>query len=98
MQIKAKDQYRLFWEDGTGITLYIGRKNPEALPFNLPVRSFAPARARSRTARAIACLSAVDDGFVYEMNRGTSFDGAAIDSYIRFPFTAAGSPCSTLAG
>jgi hypothetical protein len=26
------------------------------------------------------------------MNRGTSFDGLPIDSYIRLPFTAAGSP------
>jgi len=33
-----------------------------------------------------------EDGFVYELNRGTSFDGAEINSYIRLPFTAAGSP------
>ena len=38
--IKAKDQYKLFWSDGTGITVYIGRKNPEAIPFKLPIQVF----------------------------------------------------------
>ena len=27
MRIKGKDQYRLFWRDGTGITVYVGRKS-----------------------------------------------------------------------
>ena len=33
-----------------------------------------------------------DDGFVYELNKGTSFDGAPIEHYLRLPFNHFGSP------
>jgi hypothetical protein len=33
-----------------------------------------------------------DDGFVYEMDKGTSFDGAEFFRYIRIPFNHCGSP------
>ena len=37
-------------------------------------------------------LMASDDGFVYEMDSGVSFDGAAIDAVLRLPFTNLASP------
>ena len=51
MQIKAKDQYRLFWDDGTGITVYIGRKYPETLPFKLPIQVFCACSGEVDTRR-----------------------------------------------
>ena len=92
MRIKAKDQYRLFWSDGTGITIYIGRKNPETIPFKLPIEVFCSCADEVEIGRGDRLFVGCQDGFVYEMNRGTSFDGAPITSYIRLPFTAAGSP------
>ena len=90
--VKAKDQYRLFWDDGSGITLYIGRKNPETLPFKLPIQVFCACSGEINNGEGDRLFVGCTDGYVYEMNRGTSFDGAPIDSYIRLPFTAAGSP------
>jgi hypothetical protein len=92
MRIKGKDQYRLFWEDGTGITVYIGRKFPETLPFKLPVEVFCACAGEVDNGRGDRLFVGCQDGFVYEMNRGTSFDGASIPAYIRLPFTAAKSP------
>jgi hypothetical protein len=92
LRIKAKDQYRLFWEDGTGITVYIGRKYPETLPFKLPIEVYCACAGEVENGRGDRLLVGCQDGYVYEMNRGTSYDGAAIPAYIRLPFTAAGSP------
>lgn len=33
-----------------------------------------------------------DDGYVYQLDAGTSFDGAAIESFLRFAFNHCGSP------
>ena len=92
MQIKGKDQYRLFWEDGTGLTIYVGRKVPEAIPFKLPIGVFCACSGEINTGTGDRLFVGCQDGFVYEMNRGTSCDGAEIQSYIRLPFTATGSP------
>ena len=92
MRIKAKDQYRLFWNDGTGITVYIGRKYPETLPFKLPVQVYCACTGEVNLGFGDRLFVGCQDGFVYEMNRGTSYDGLPINSYIRLPFTAAGSP------
>ena len=44
------------------------------------------------TTRGDRLFIGCQDGYVYEMNRGTSFDGAPIESYIRLPFNFAKSP------
>jgi hypothetical protein len=90
--IKGKDQYRLFWADGSGLTVYIGRKNPEPLPFKLPVLPYCACNGEVEIGQGDRLFIGCQDGFVYEQSRGTSFDGEPITSYIRLPFTAAGSP------
>lgn len=100
VRIRGKDQYRLFWDDGTGITVYIGRKQPETLPFKLPVmdppgpnmRVYCACAGEVNVGHGDRIFLGCQDGYVYEMNVGTSFDGAPIDSYIRLPFNAAGTP------
>jgi hypothetical protein len=95
MVIKGKDQYRLFWDDGTGLTVYIGRKTPEVMPFKLPVGVFCACNGEVETGHGDRLFVGCEDGFVYEMNRGTSYDGDEIDSYIRLPFNATGAPMQT---
>lgn len=92
MRIRAKDQYRLFWSDGSGITVYIGRKQPETLPFKIPVQVYCACAGEVDSGTGDRLFIGCEDGFIYEMNRGTSFDGSAIDSYIRLPFNSAGAP------
>jgi hypothetical protein len=92
LRIKAKDQYRLFWNDGTGLAVYIGRKEPETLPFKVPIEVFCACSGEVVPGQGDRLFVGCQDGFVYELNRGTSFDGEPIKSYIRLPFNAAGSP------
>lgn len=87
---RTADQYWLFFEDGTGIIAYMGAKQPAILPFNLGI--------------VVTCCCSIEDdgveriflgtstGYVMELNRGTSFDGAAIEHYLRLPFNHFGSP------
>jgi len=93
LRIKSKDQYKLFWEDGTGITIYVGRKNPEVLPFNLgSVKAYCSCSGELEFGKGERVFIGARDGYVYELNKGTSFDGEPIESYIRLPFNAAKRP------
>jgi len=88
---RQKDQYRLFWSDGTGITVFFGRKYPEILPFNLGVvPQWAVSGDDSDGSEVVLFGDA--DGWVYQMDRGTSFDGTAITAYVRLAFNHLRSP------
>lgn len=89
--IRTKDHYRLFFADGSGISFYMGRKDPEAMAFNL--------------GKVITCISSVegpdtkeriffgsDDGYVYQLDVGTSFDGEVIEAFIQLPYNHLGTP------
>ena len=91
LRVKGKDQYRLFWDDGTGVTLFTGRKDPEILPFNIPIDVFCSCSGEVSDGRGDRLFVGAEDGYVYELDRGTSFDGAAISAYIRLPFNSVGS-------
>jgi hypothetical protein len=89
-EIKGKGQYLLFFSDGSGISLWFGAKQPEAMLFAYPfVVSCLFVDIIDGVER---CFVGTEDGFVYELNKGTSFDGAAIDAYIQLPFNHSGSP------
>lgn len=87
---RTADQYWLFFDNGTGIIAYMGGEQPQILPVDL--------------GRAVSCAASVevdggerlffgsDNGFVYELNKGTSFDGQPIEHYLRLPFNHFGSP------
>lgn len=84
-RVRAKDQYRLFWDDGTGIVIYFGRRDPEIMPITL---GFTPSCFHSgENADGDEVLFAGSvDGMVYELDRGTSFDGQTIEAFLRTPF------------
>jgi hypothetical protein len=87
---RTADQYWLFFADGTGLIANFSGKEPAILPFDL--------------GRIVTCCCSVEDagqerlfigcsdGFVYELNKGTSFDGAPIEHYLRLPFNHFGQP------
>jgi hypothetical protein len=91
--VTGKDQYRLFWNDGSGIALYMGREFPEILPFKLPITFFCSCSGELQSGEGDRLFAgAADSGFVYELDRGTSFDGDAIETYIRLAFNSLSSP------
>lgn len=84
MAIKSKDQYRLFYDDRTGITFYMGRKNPEAMIFEYPftVTCYHVAEVDGRERIFVGA----DDGHVYELDVGTSFDGQPIEAMLQLAY------------
>lgn len=91
IRVRARDQYRLFFSDGTGVSIYLGRKDPEIMLFDLPIQAFCAYCGEDSMGREMLLVGA-DDGYVYEFDKGTSFDGEAIEAWIRFAFNSIGSP------
>jgi hypothetical protein len=89
--VTGKDQYRVFFSDGTGVTIYYGRKMPEALPFNLGFTVSCVVSAENSDGSEIL-LAGSSDGWVYELDAGTSFDGGEVAAFIRLAFNHLRSP------
>jgi hypothetical protein len=58
MRVGAKDQYRLFFDDGTGLTVFVGIKTRRRSPFSYRSSRTSPAMGRSRKAKETATSSA----------------------------------------
>lgn len=91
IRVRSKDQYRLFYSDGTGLTVYMGRKKPETLPFDLGVVMSCACSSEDFNGNEIMFFGDAD-GFVYQIDAGTSFDGDPIQAYLRLPYNHLGSP------
>lgn len=93
VRVREKDQYRLYWKDGTGLFVYFGRKYPEVMPVKFPVvvacacaGEISDAEGRERL------FIGGDDGFVYETDAGVSFDGEAIPAFVQLAWNSVGAP------
>lgn len=91
LRVRSKDQYRLFYSDGTGIFVYFGRKTPEMMVFDLGVTPACFASGEAANGDEVLLMGS-SDGWVYEIDKGTSFDGSAIEAYIRTSFLNQGFP------
>ena len=88
----TKNQYRLFFNDNTGIV--IGLTGTEIsgvmyLNYGKVVRCMTTA---TLSTGAEVTYFGSDDGYVYKDNTGTSFDGAAIESWVRLAYNHSKSP------
>ncbi len=82
---RAKSQYRVYWADGTGLSIFMGNKVPEALPFNLKgISIYCLTAGEIGTEEDL--LAGSQDGYVYRLDRGNSFDGVSFDYYLVTPF------------
>lgn len=92
----AKDQYRLFMSDKTCIVAYFGRKYPEFTQLDLPIQVTCACSDASTEESAFAGTERMfvgsDDGWVYQLDRGTTFNGQHINASIRMPFNQAKYP------
>ena len=91
MRVRRKNQYRVFWSDGTGLTVYLGRKSPEAMPFDLGITVNCACSSEDSNGNEIL-LVGDSTGQVYEIDAGTSLDGEDLTSYLRLAFNHCGSP------
>jgi hypothetical protein len=106
--VRASDQYRVFFNDGTGLIVYIlGKQTPtmmgdilttdaaDIMPFDFSqgtgiyfntVESFLDSSGVERV------FAGASNGYVYELERGSSFDGTAINSFLLMAFNSSKCP------
>lgn len=89
---KQRGQYRLFYADGTGLAItFAGPKSLGVMPVSYG-RTVRCAWAGETLAGVERIFFGSDDGYIYEDAVGTSFDGAAIESWVRLSFNHFKSP------
>lgn len=89
---RIKDQFRVYFSDGTALVMGLtGDQVNGLMPLNYgkAVRSIVTAQLTNGTE---ATYFGSDDGYVYRDNIGTSFDGNAIEAWIRPCFNHSKSP------
>ena len=90
--LRNKNQYRVYFTDGTAITVGLtGDKvsGMMVLNYSRPVRCICTATLS--TYQEVTYFGS-DDGYVYQDSVGTSQDGAAIEAWCRLPFNNDKSP------
>lgn len=93
--VKARNQYRLFFDDGTVLVMgddqYLGESVPAFSLLQLThIPTFVSSSEDANGNEVI--LFGDDDGFIYQMEKGYNFDGGAIEFFWRSPFAHQGAP------
>jgi hypothetical protein len=91
MRLRSLDLYRVFYSDGSGLSLYVGRKFPEIMPMDLPIIAHCAFSGLGPDGTDKAMIGGAD-GFVYHFDSGVDFDGANLTAMVRLAFFAAGTP------
>jgi len=94
--LKEKNQYRLFFSGGYCVSMGLASTNTGVAPsgfmllnYGIPVRCITT--GLNSSGREVVYFGS-DDGYVYQDGVGTSFDGSAIESWLRFPYNHMKSP------
>jgi hypothetical protein len=99
--VRSANQYRLYFSDNTAIVMYVPQsgateqayqKNTTQFGFILypiPFKKVYNTEDQNGAERTYVCSAG---GFVFEDRKGTNFDGAEIESFIRLAFNHVGSP------
>ena len=90
-RVRARDTYRVFFADGTGISVYMGKKTPEVMAIDLGVPVNVCCSAETDEGLEKVWIGS-DNGFVYQLDKGRSFDGEAVNYHLRLPFNHQGMP------
>lgn len=89
---RKRNQYRLYGSDGSGIIMGLeGAKVSGFSRFKYPVGVNCVWTGEDSTGVERAFMGSTN-GYVYELNRGTSFDGDQIDAFVFMPYNTAKTP------
>ncbi|MDO8534624.1 MAG: hypothetical protein Q7S17_07785 [Xanthobacteraceae bacterium] len=91
MRVRAKNQYWVFWDDDTALVCYLGRKRPEFMTVTLDNTVRCACSSEDSNGDEVIFFGSEDD-YVYQFNKGISFDGQAVLAYVVLPYYHAGSP------
>jgi hypothetical protein len=92
---RARNQYRLYGSDGTGICMTIGQGQYGLeyyfTEFLYPIYVSCTCCGEDSTGKDVVFFGATN-GMVYQADKGSSFDGEDIEAYIWLPFNNSKSP------
>lgn len=88
---RQRNQYRIYGNDGSGICMTIMDEGFAFTSFRYPVNVACALCAEDSTGKDVVFLGS-DTGMVYQADKGSSFDGAEIESYIQLPFNNSNYP------
>jgi hypothetical protein len=92
LRVRAKNQYRLYFDDKTGVQMtFINKRNQGLMPFTLTHQIICSAGAEDATGFEVL-YAGFDDGYVRRIDSGTSFDGDTVNSFIRTSYYHYDSP------
>ncbi len=90
--LKTRNQYRVYFGDGTGLAVGLtGDKINGLMPLNYGLAVRCMTSALNSAGKELTYFGS-DDGYVYQDNIGTSFDGGLIEAWIRPAFNHSKSP------
>lgn len=91
VRVRTRDTYRLFFSDNSAISIYMGKKVPEIMVLDFG-RAVTCACSVEEGGAGELILFGSDNGMVYRMDYGRSFDGQPVLFYLRLPFNHMGGP------
>lgn len=89
--VRTKNQYRVFLDDGSGISIYLGRKYPEPMYFELG-KTVTCICSNEGTDDAERIFFGSTDGYVYQLDKGRSLDGSDLEAFIQLAYANMGTP------
>ena len=93
--VKARNQYRLFFDDGTVLVMgddqYLGDAAPAFSTLVLPFAPTFVSASEDDNGNEFILIGDAD-GMIYQMERGYNFDGSEIEYFWRQPFAHQKSP------
>ena len=91
VRVRAKNQYWVFWDDDTATVVYLGRKKPEFMTISLDNTVRCACSSEDNNGDEVIFCGSEDD-YVYQFNKGISFDGQSVLAYLALPYYHGGTP------
>lgn len=91
VSIPSKDQYRLFYDDGTFMIMDMSKGAPEIMFGAYDDIVNSSCLGEDSSGNEILLIGSTN-GYVYEIDAGTSFDGSSYVSYFRLTYNNLGAP------
>lgn len=89
---RQKNQYRVFFNNGDGLYVtVVGGKLLGCMPVFFPDVVNCAYSGRTSTGTDVSYFGS-DNGMVYQIDKGTSFDGVAMDYFLQLNYSTAKSP------
>ena len=84
--MRDKQQYRLFFNDGSGVYITLGSNINSFMPVQFPDVVTCSVSAETYGGGADIVFAGLDSGYVVQMEKGTSFDGQIIPAFMDLVF------------